>query len=250
MTDDSVRHIPDGRTPAPMACCPRDGEPLVPTMEWAGAEFVCMHCRGLYGWLAPTARDATPDLKARQAEHQATYDAEYRQRHPNLYPVDLTTIDFDHGPPGVHDWSRWCLAYNDVGGFAVPLVDGYRVTADIRDQVANAWSDAFPVDYMRDRPPDPVGAQAAAARVAATARDNPGQLTGWMLAGWQRHAQTVAAAARAEVMRAQGGTGIELRLVETADVTYRQARHLIDLLETGSMHPRQIVATLDRMGWV
>ncbi len=30
---------PEKRDPAPMACCPRDLEPLIPTLEHRGAEF-------------------------------------------------------------------------------------------------------------------------------------------------------------------------------------------------------------------
>lgn len=67
-----------GRQPSdtpPMACCPRDDEPLIMTMERRGAEFVCMVCGTWYGFLAPKPLAPTPELMARLAELQARFDA-------------------------------------------------------------------------------------------------------------------------------------------------------------------------------
>lgn len=70
---------PEG-TPAPMATCPRDGEPLVMTFEFDGAEFICVVCGMKYGWLAPSKAAATPELTARLAELQVQYDHERDER--------------------------------------------------------------------------------------------------------------------------------------------------------------------------
>lgn len=60
--------------PAPMACCPRDNEPLISTFERPGAEFLCMVCGGWFGFLAPVPGDAE-QLQARYAELLARFDA-------------------------------------------------------------------------------------------------------------------------------------------------------------------------------
>ncbi len=60
----------------PTACCPKDGEPLVCTLKYPGAEFVCMVCGNLLGFLAPTPKPSdTPGLQERQDELQARFDA-------------------------------------------------------------------------------------------------------------------------------------------------------------------------------
>lgn len=64
-----------GRKEPPMACCPKDGEPLISTFRYPGAEFVCMVCGGLFGFLAPTPKTETPELTARYNELQARFDA-------------------------------------------------------------------------------------------------------------------------------------------------------------------------------
>lgn len=61
----------------PMACCPNDGEPLISTFRFPGAEFVCMVCGDHLGFLAPTPKPVTPELEARQKELQAKFDARY-----------------------------------------------------------------------------------------------------------------------------------------------------------------------------
>lgn len=61
---------------APMACCPTDREPLVATMEFRGAEFVCMVCGTKYGFLSAIGRPITPELQARHDELRARYETE------------------------------------------------------------------------------------------------------------------------------------------------------------------------------
>ncbi len=63
------------RKDPPMACCPRDGEPLISTFKYPGAEFVCMVCGNLLGFLAPTPKPDTPELSARHDELRARFDA-------------------------------------------------------------------------------------------------------------------------------------------------------------------------------
>jgi hypothetical protein len=63
------------RSNPPMACCPHDDEPLMATFERRGAEFMCMVCGTYYGFLAPKAREATPELQARHDELRARFDA-------------------------------------------------------------------------------------------------------------------------------------------------------------------------------
>lgn len=58
----------------PMACCPKDGEPLISTLKYPGAEFVCMVCAGLFGFLSPTPKTETPELTARYNELKAAWD--------------------------------------------------------------------------------------------------------------------------------------------------------------------------------
>jgi hypothetical protein len=64
-----------GRKKAPMAICPSDGEPLISTFKYPGAEFVCMVCGGLLGFLAPTPKEVTPELQQRHDELRAKFDA-------------------------------------------------------------------------------------------------------------------------------------------------------------------------------
>lgn len=66
--------------PAPFACCPRDGEPLMSTFEFTGAEFYCQVCGGRFGFLSPTAKEPTPELQVRHDELRAVYDVERAQR--------------------------------------------------------------------------------------------------------------------------------------------------------------------------
>jgi hypothetical protein len=71
---DLLMRARDGK-PAQMACCPRDGEPLIMTMERRGAEFHCMVCGAWLGFLAPTGKDGTPELDARYTELRERFRA-------------------------------------------------------------------------------------------------------------------------------------------------------------------------------
>lgn len=65
----------DKSKPARMACCPNCQEPMVSTMKYRGAEFVCQMCGLLCGWLDPIPKANTPELEARQKELQALFDS-------------------------------------------------------------------------------------------------------------------------------------------------------------------------------
>lgn len=56
-----------------VACCPADGEPLIFTLEYAGAEFVCAACDQKFGYLAPEPKAETPELLARLKILRAQY---------------------------------------------------------------------------------------------------------------------------------------------------------------------------------
>lgn len=67
-----------GSKEPPMACCPEDGEPLISTFRYAGAEFVCMVCGSLLGFLSPTPKDVTPELTERHDFLRKQFDAGVR----------------------------------------------------------------------------------------------------------------------------------------------------------------------------
>lgn len=79
--DDSFRTlpIPDGRG-LRMAMCPKCAEPLVSTLEFRGAEFICMGCRGLFGFMAPLPAAPTSELKKRHEELRLQYETERAAR--------------------------------------------------------------------------------------------------------------------------------------------------------------------------
>jgi hypothetical protein len=74
---DTAARLLNRSKPAPMACCPKDGEPLISTLRWRGAEFFCMVCKTKYGFLSPTPKDVTPELQARHDELQEQFEREY-----------------------------------------------------------------------------------------------------------------------------------------------------------------------------
>jgi hypothetical protein len=87
MTDDSFRALPgvlkrtlgpETDKPAPFACCPHCGDPLISTFRFPGAEFYCVACEATFGFLAPVGKPPTPDLEARYEELQAAF----RERFP------------------------------------------------------------------------------------------------------------------------------------------------------------------------
>ncbi len=57
------------------AVCPKDGEPLVMSLERAGYEFVCIICGNWLGFLSPNGATPTPELDARYEELLAQYKA-------------------------------------------------------------------------------------------------------------------------------------------------------------------------------
>lgn len=63
-----------------LKCCPRDGEPVVFTFEFPGAEYYCVVC----GWkgdvVSPKGVPATPKLAERYSELSDRYEAERAQR--------------------------------------------------------------------------------------------------------------------------------------------------------------------------
>lgn len=63
-----------------MRVCPKDGCPLIFTMEFPGAEYVCLDCGGTYGVLGPPRAAATPALIARHDELVERYEIERAER--------------------------------------------------------------------------------------------------------------------------------------------------------------------------
>lgn len=61
----------------PMATCPKDDEPLISTLLYRGAEFVCQVCKTRYGFLAPKPATWTQELQDRHDELQAAFEAEW-----------------------------------------------------------------------------------------------------------------------------------------------------------------------------
>ena len=62
---------------APMATCPRDGEPLVESFEVPQTEWLCMGCGARIDYFSPTPADVTPELQTRYAElHDRYLDGE------------------------------------------------------------------------------------------------------------------------------------------------------------------------------
>lgn len=57
----------------PMAGCPTCEEPLVMTLEFPGAEFICVPCDHLYGFLSPKPLQWTEERQARHDELGAQY---------------------------------------------------------------------------------------------------------------------------------------------------------------------------------
>lgn len=70
--------------------CPRDGEPVVYTFEFRGAEFYCVVCDWRGGTPHYVNAPATPELAARAAELSERYERERAQREgrPAPEPAD------------------------------------------------------------------------------------------------------------------------------------------------------------------
>ena len=208
-----------------VSVCPRDRDPLVSTMEYPKAEWLCLRCGGHFGTFDVGRIPATDALLAAARQRTDQYRADYDRRHPGEGPARNVCPIVANPEP--EDWSRWCIAWRDDHGYGVALLDGFRVDSDTLDAVKDAWHQTFPADRLRDRLPDPGSVQRAARRAYRIAADNPGGLPAWMLAGWAKHAATVARSARAELCRAQGGTGAELWWIENADIPFEQARRIV-----------------------
>lgn len=72
---DAVARKQEGKRP-PVATCPACGEPLVLTLKFPEKEFICVECRGLWGFVDPVPIEETPELLARLAELKAKWKAE------------------------------------------------------------------------------------------------------------------------------------------------------------------------------
>jgi hypothetical protein len=75
MVIDRAKRQKEGKPP-PMACCPSCEEPLIMTFRFPGKEFICVECRGLWGFLDPIAKEITPELNARHDELVAKWEKE------------------------------------------------------------------------------------------------------------------------------------------------------------------------------
>lgn len=60
---------------APIACCPRDGAPLVSTMAFSKAEFYCLDCGSHLGFLDPRRGDPED---AGLVTRMEAYEAEWK----------------------------------------------------------------------------------------------------------------------------------------------------------------------------
>ena len=60
----------------PTAVCVVDGEPLVSTLLFEQAEFVCVACGRTYGFLSPSSAPTTRELQKRTLEHAARFRSE------------------------------------------------------------------------------------------------------------------------------------------------------------------------------
>ena len=60
--------------------CSKDGEPLVFTFEFPGAEYVCVTCGALYGVLGVPTAPATAEIQERYAELHDRYEAARAER--------------------------------------------------------------------------------------------------------------------------------------------------------------------------
>lgn len=123
----------------PMACCPHDGEPLICTLEFNGAEFYCVTCERTYGFLSPTPKPWTAELQARHDELEVVYQAacderdfeRYGERCDRTYVYPPVTSEADHERCEI----RW-----DDRGHGRPFLDGRWVTLYIRDAFMAEWT--------------------------------------------------------------------------------------------------------------
>lgn len=106
----------DATTPADMRVCANDGEPLVWTFEFRGAEYYCVVCHGhedTFGCRAP----ATADLQLRHTELREQYERARAERRGVPYEPDPKAGDAGVDVPTCSS----CGATPEPG---VALVDG------------------------------------------------------------------------------------------------------------------------------
>ena len=211
-------------TTTPIAGCPACRSPLVLTFNTPGKEWECVPCGRTLEWLEAVELSNTPGNIALLEQHAAT--VRDRLLAANPFPVPLEELNLDRGIER-NTWARTMIAEDRAAGYGWPVIDGYRVTIPMRDDLLAEWLAAYPPDALRDAVPDPVDAQRWSAEVSRIARTNPGRLPPRMVASLQRHAATVASWARAEMIREAGGTGAELGLVEACGWTVGQALFVI-----------------------
>lgn len=60
--------------PRQIACCPRDGAPLISTMAFRKAEFYCLDCGGRIGFMSPRGKDETEENLAVMNAYQKEWD--------------------------------------------------------------------------------------------------------------------------------------------------------------------------------
>ena len=80
--DDSFRTLPlrAKGEPKTYAGCPRCGAPLVSTLEFRGAEWICVPCDHLYGYMAPIPVAPSDEIEAQYEAVKTAYDAARAER--------------------------------------------------------------------------------------------------------------------------------------------------------------------------
>lgn len=80
-----------------VACCPRDGAPLISTMLFPEAEFYCLDCGGRFDFLQPRGKPETPEL----LEDMRARETEWNEHvQPRLRVVRAWLADCDQCKPG------------------------------------------------------------------------------------------------------------------------------------------------------
>ena len=60
-----------------LAICPNDGDALVETLRFPGAELFCVTCDGRFGWFDVPSTEWTAALQERLDEVQVEFDSRY-----------------------------------------------------------------------------------------------------------------------------------------------------------------------------
>jgi hypothetical protein len=124
----------------PIATCPRDGEPLIATMEFDGAEFYCQKCGSKLGFLSPTPATWTEELQARHDQLRAQYEAERDSRDLERYGE---SCDREYVWPPVAKISDHERAELRGEGHMRPFLDGRWVTTTIYEAFQREWSEYY-----------------------------------------------------------------------------------------------------------